>query len=177
MKKIILTALISFCFSVYSFSILSNDTIFQDIRKPLRISGRKVYMEEIKLSKSEVLDLLSISPDISTKYKKGKNLKKTGTFLLIGGIVSTSGGLVFRETHDFDVDLDNTNYFIGEAIAIIGELMVVGGVVCKIVGKSNIKSSIRKYNTMIKTSSLNQGSFYYQLGLLDDGHVGFKVTF
>lgn len=187
MKKVILTPLFYLCFSFLTFGSLSCDTIQQDIRKPLRMSGIKIYTEDILHSESEVLSLLSINPEFVTQYKNGKSLRRTGTILLVGGIVTFTGGFAvmgyglftsptyeFYGTTKYDY---NSTYYIGGIIAGIGELMVDGGIVCKIVGKSKLKKSINNYNDAIKSTGYTPGTYYYQVGLLNNGLVGLKVTF
>ena len=187
MKKAILTPLFCLCFSFLTFGSLSSDTIQQDIRKPLRMSGKKIYTEEILHTEREVLSLLNICPDCVEQYQKGKSLRKTGTILLVGGIVTFTGGFAlmgyglftsptyeFYGTTKYDY---NSTYYIGGIIAGIGELMVDGGIVCKIVGKSNIRKSIYNYNDAIKSTGYKPGTYYYQFGLLDNGMVGLKINF
>ncbi len=62
-------------------------------------------------------------------------------------------------------------------MASLGELMIDGAVVCKIVGKSYMRKSIANYNQAIKSTGYTPGSFSYQVGLLDNGRIGLKVTF
>lgn len=183
MKKAILTPLLCLCFSCLAFGSVADDTPQQDIRKPLRMSGKKIYTEEILHSESEVLSLLSINPEFVSQYKKGKSLQGTGTGLLIGGIVTLSGGMAVMIAGIASTDFEDysyvydSKYYIGWAVAAVGELMIDGAVVCKIVGKSYIRKSIANYNQAIKPTGYVPGSFDYQLGLLDNGRVGLKVTF
>lgn len=187
MKKTFLTPLLCLCFYCLAFGSVPDDTPQQDIRKPLRVSGKKIYTEDILHTESEVLNLLSISPDFVAQYQKGKSLRKTGTLLFIGGIVTFTGGfavmgygLFTSPTYEFygQTKYDyNSTYYIGWAIAAVGELMVDGAVICKVVGKSYIRKSIANYNQAIKPTGYVPGSFDYQLGLLDNGRVGLKVTF
>lgn len=180
------------CFSVIAGSpgfvpdTLSNG-LQQQSRKPLRMSGSKFYIEDRLLSKSEALELLSISPDLIRSYEKGSSLKKTGTFLLIGGIVVMTGGIpvavwggVTSPTYEFlgTTRIDyNGLYYAGLAIASVGELMIDGAIVCKIVGKSQLRKTVANYNQILKRTDLRNGEFEYQFGLLDNGMFGLKVTF
>jgi hypothetical protein len=187
MKKAILTSLLCLCFSILAFGSLPDDPPQQDIRKPLRVSGKKIYTEDILHTENEVLSLLSISPDFVAQYQKGKSLRKTGSILFVGGIVTFTGGFAlmgyglftsptyeFYGTTKYDY---NSTYYIGGIIAGIGELMVDGGIICKIVGKSNIRKSIYNYNDAIKSTGYKPGTYYYQVGLLDNGLVGLKINF
>jgi len=177
MKKTILATLFCVCVSF----LVSG----QEIRKPLRMSGTKIYTENILHTESEVISLLSISPDFVAQYQKGKNLRSTGTVLLIGGIVTFGGGMGLMisgigATENYygysTIDYDS-KYYIGLVVGSLGELMIDGAVICKIVGKSYIRKSIDNYNQAIKSSGYTPGSFNYQVGLLDNGRVGLKVTF
>jgi hypothetical protein len=187
-KPILITFVFFFSFIVAASSPL-NDTITQDVRKPLRISGKQIYTENILHTESEVLMLLSISPDFVAQYQKGKSLRRTGTGLLLGGIATITGGVAVAvvgtinspwvEVNGYGsgyIDYNGT-YYLGLIIASLGELMVDGAVVCKIVGKGYIRKSIANYNQAIKTSGYVPGSLSYQLGVLDNGMVGLKVTF
>jgi hypothetical protein len=183
MKKIILTPLLCLCFSFLAFGSLPDDTPQQDIRKPLRMSGKKIYTEDILHSESEVLNLLNICPACVDQYQKGKSLRRTGTGLLVGGIVTLTGGMGVVIKGIVDSNYDNTyviydsKYYIGLVIASLGELMIDGAVVCKVVGKSYIRKSIANYNQAIKPTGYVPGSFDYQVGILDNGRVGLKITF
>ena len=85
-------------------------------------------------------------------------------------------GIATTDFEDYRYVYDS-KYYIGWAVAAVGELMIDGAVVCKIVGKSYIRKSIANYNQAIKPTGYVPGSFDYQLGLLDNGRVGLKVTF
>jgi hypothetical protein len=71
-------------------------------------------------------------------------------------------------------------YFGGFVVAIIGELIVDGGIACSIIGKVKIRRAINNYNRSV-TSFNNKyspgGALKYQLGLLDSGKFGLKLTF
>lgn len=183
MKKTILGPLFCLCFSCLAFGSAPDETPQQDIRKPLRLSGKKIYTEDILHSESEVVSLLSINPEFVAQYKKGKSLKGTGTGLLIGGIVTFSGGMALVFTGIAATDYEDYNYvydskyYIGWVVAAVGDLMIDGAIVCKFVGKSYIRKSIANYNQAIKPAGYVPGSFDYQLGLLDNGRIGLKVTF
>lgn len=187
MKKPTVTLVLFLCFYFQANASPSNDTTIQDVRKPLRISGKKIYTEDILHTESEVLNLLSISPDFVSQYQKGRSLRKTGTGLLIGGIATITGGVavaIYGGINSPMVEINgykyldyNGTYYIGLVIATLGELMIDGAIVCNIVGKSYIRKSIANYNQAIKTSGYVPGSFSYQLGVLDNGNVGLKVTF
>jgi len=154
MKKAFLMLFFYLCICILANASFSGDTTTQDVRKPLRISGKQIYTEDILHTESEVLMLLSISPDFVDQYQKGKSLRNGYSY--------------------FDY---NGTYYLGLVIASLGELMIDGAVVCKIVGKGYIRKSIANYNQAIKTSGYVPGSLNYQLGVLDNGMIGLKVTF
>lgn len=192
MKRAILATLFCVCISsLYAgssaiYSGPESDTLQQQVRKPMRLSGSKFYIEERLLSKTEALDLLSISPDLVRLYENGTSLRKTGTFLLVGGIIVMTGGIpvalygiltsptVYSGTTKIDY---NGTYYVGMIIAGIGELMIDGAIVCKIVGKSQLRRSVANYNEILKQTGYRLGGFEYQMGLLDNGMFGIKVTF
>lgn len=185
MKKTILTSLFCICISFLVSGSPDNDSLMQDIRKPLRMSGTKIYTENILHTESEVISLLSISPDFVAQYQKGKNLRSTGTVLLVGGIVTFGGGMALmisgigtsENYYGYSVIDYDSKYYIGLIVGSLGELMIDGAVICKIVGKSYMRKSINNYNDAIKTTGYTPGSFNYQVGLLDNGRFGLKVTF
>lgn len=193
MKTVVLgTFLIFFC-SLFNTGLSQpvqgqgSDNLLQENRKPMRMSGSKFYIEDRLLSKTEALELLSISPDLIKSYEKGSSLKRTGTFLLVGGIVVISGGIpvaiwggVTSPTYEFlgTTRIDyNGLYYAGLAIAAVGELMIDGAIVCKIVGKSQLRKTVANYNQILKQTGSRNGEFEYQLGLLDNGMFGLKLTF
>ncbi|MBN2632099.1 MAG: hypothetical protein JXR66_00985 [Bacteroidales bacterium] len=193
MKTVVLgTFLIFFC-SLFNTGLSQpvqgqgSDNLLQQNRKPMRMSGSKFYIEDRLLSKTEALELLSISPDLIKSYEKGSSLKRTGTFLLVGGIVVISGGIpvaiwggVTSPTYEFlgTTRIDyNGLYYAGLAIAAVGELMIDGAIVCKIVGKSQLRKTVANYNQILKQTGSRNGEFEYQLGLLDNGMFGLKLTF
>jgi hypothetical protein len=185
MKKTILTSFFCVCVSFLVSGTPDNDSLMQDIRKPLRMSGTKIYTENILHTESEVISLLSISPDIVAQYHKGKNLRSTGTVLLVGGIVTFGGGMALmisgigtsENYYGYSIIDYDSKYYIGLVIGSLGELMIDGAIVCKIVGKSYMRKSIANYNQAIKSTGYAPASFTYQAGLLDNGRVGLKVTF
>jgi len=187
MKKAFLMLFFYLCICILANASFSGDTTTQDVRKPLRISGKQIYTEDILHTESEVLMLLSISPDFVDQYQKGKSLKRTGTGLLLGGIATITGGVAVAiygginshlvERNGYSYFDYNGTYYLGLVIASLGELMIDGAVVCKIVGKGYIRKSIANYNQAIKTSGYVPGSLNYQLGVLDNGMIGLKVTF
>ncbi len=110
MKKTILTMLFCVCVAFLVSGSADNDSLMQDIRKPLRMSGTKIYTENILHTESEVISLLSISPDIVAQYQKGKSLRSTGTVLLIGGIVTIGGGMAVMISGIADSEFGDTYY-------------------------------------------------------------------
>jgi len=95
---------------------------------------------------------------------------------LTGGMGVVIKGIV-DSNYDNTYVIYDSKYYIGLVIASLGELMIDGAVVCKVVGKSYIRKSIANYNQAIKPTGYVPGSFNYQFGLLDNGMVGLKINF
>jgi len=156
------------------------DSSQQEIRKPLRMSGRKVYIEERLLSKDEVNSFLRTIPNGIELFNKGMKQRSTGMSLYYGGAVIVCGGAGLAIYSDFksikDPDYEKLET-IGIAIDILGALVIGGGVLCTRVGSAKIRKSINSYNESIKAFGSNPGLSYYEIGLLDNGKLGFKVTF
>ena len=137
------------------------------------------------MGKNEVINILSSHPDILNQYQKGTGLRSTGSFLVVGGIVVFVGGMVVMATgigtstdyYGYSYVTYNSNYFLGWGVAVVGELMFDGGIACRIVGKSKIRRAIYNYNNTISNSSYEPGVINYQLGFLDNGKIGLKLTF
>jgi hypothetical protein len=66
---------------------------------------------------------------------------------------------------------------LGLAITTIGELMLDGGIACSIVGKIQIKRSVRNFNASAQSAYRNPTGLQYQLGFLDNGNFGMRLTF
>ncbi len=196
MKKMLLTAALCGCiqFLVVGSSLddflTPNDSLDKvTSQQVLHTVGAKVYKGDTLLTKTEVLRILGGYPSIATKYEKGKNLRKTSGLLIAGGIVTMTGGIVLMikgietGTADYGYYSDsevhyNSNYYLGLAIGSIGELMLDGGIACSIIGKILIKRSINNYNTIFNASyKYEPGKIYYQVGLLNNGKLGLRLTF
>lgn len=196
MKKMLLTTVFCVCIQFLTFGSssncfsTSNDSLNNEISKPaLHIIGTRVYKGDTLLTKNEVLNILRTSPDIATRYEKGKNLRNTGGLLIAGSIISMTGGIVLMikgiETNttnngyynDSDISYNN-NYYLGLVVVSIGELMLDGGIACNIIGKIQIRRSINNYNASIYSAlKYKPGEITYQLGLLDNGKFGLRLVF
>ena len=133
--------------------------------KKLVTKGADVYEMNKLLSRNEVEQALKDKPASLALYQKGRSLRSTGNGLLIGGIVGTVGGIVIMVS-GIDIKNDynghqttqyNSNYVLGALLSAVGEGMIAGGIVCKIVGKRKIINSINSYNN---SAYINQPSQY-----------------
>jgi hypothetical protein len=191
MKQLILTTVLCVCaqFLTWGSSNSIDSLNIRTVQPALKIEKTRVYDGKTLLSKNEVLNVLSAYPKIAAQYEKGKKLRSTGGVLIPVGLVTFVGGVVLM-VNGFDEKTSsygyysiytrqpNGNYYLGLVIGTIGELMVDGGIVCSIIGKTNIRRSITNYNRAIKsTSQYVPGQINYQLGLLDNGNFGLKLTF
>jgi hypothetical protein len=193
MKKTILTTVFCICvplliFGSYpdDFNILK-DSSKQETGKPvLRVRGAKVFDQNTLLKKSEVLNILSPTPAIAKQYQSGTHLRGARVPMIIGGSVLCAGGIVLmvtgivNETDDYYYGSYTTysgTYYAGLAVAVIGELLIDGGIACGFFGKYKIKKSINNYNATVNPTGDTPGFINYQLGLLDDGKIGLKLTF
>jgi len=171
----------------------SNDSIKSKKDQPiLETNNTKVYNGNTMLSKNEVLSILSSYPDLASQYQTGKSLRSAGGLLVAGGIVSTVGGIVlcvdgmiksvnniYNDKYSNPNDnLMDANYYLGYGVSIIGGLMLDGGIACNIIGRIKINRSINKYNeTKNSAFKLNPEQVNYQVGLLNNGKFGLKLTF
>lgn len=199
MRKTVLTTVLCvftqfFIFGASDSLAGSNDSIKKKIDKPfLETNNTQVYNGNTMLSKSEVLSILGTYPDLASQYRTGKDLRSTGSLLVAGGIVSMIGGTVlavngllktantiysdYEYYNDPALPFDN-DYFLGLGISVIGELMIDGGIACNIIGRIKINRSINKYNeTKSSAFKLTPEQINYQVGLLDNGKFGLKLTF
>lgn len=189
MKRFILAVVFCICAPIFlSASSFSVDTSTLQPGKPLlRLKGIKVYDGNTRLTKGEVMNILSFSPVIAKKYEKGIKTKNAGTILLISGLVTFTGGIALMVSGIESTISDDyyyytytdysSNYYIGLAIGVIGELMVDGGIACSIIGKTTVRRSIFNYNEKRNSTGYLPVKINYQLGLLDNGKIGVKLTF
>lgn len=190
MKTVIITALL-FLYIPLSMAVspAALDTVQNTGGKPvLRVTGTQVYQGNSLLTKSEVLNIMAVTPGPAKLYNKGKNLRGTGGLLIVGGIAAMTGGIVIMVNSFESYDVDNgyysytysgfgDKYYAGLAVATLGELMLDGGIACTIVGKILIKRSVRNYNASVNSALWNPGEVKYQLGFLDNGNIGLRLTF
>lgn len=192
MKKAILTTILSICIPILVFGVQTNDlknqgdsAKIQEYQQVLHVKGAKVYGENGLLTKSEVLNILSGSPAIAAQYERAAGTKSAGTALIIGGAVLATGGIVMMvsgmetvvDYNGYESVEFGDKYYTGLLVSVAGELMAAGGIACTIIGKAKIRKSVSNYN-----NSLNQTGFVpvqvnYQIGLLDNGNFGLKLTF
>jgi hypothetical protein len=191
MKRLIFSLVFCVCAQFITWGSNNfNDSLSTQTSQPiLKVIGANVYNGNTLLSKSEVLTTLGAYPKIAAQYEKSKKLRNTGVLLIptgsvifIGGVVLMANGYDEKTTNFGYYTLytrePNVNYFLGLAIGTIGELMLDGGIVCSVIGKTNIRRSISNYNRAVKsTSQYEPGQINYQLGLLDNGNFGLKLTF
>lgn len=196
MKNLFLTMI--FCLSVplSIFGSPSNndssdrDSVQNANNQPvLRVAGTKVYNGNSLLTRIEVSNMLGIYPKTASLYNKGKNLRSTGGILIVGGIATMTGGIVLMVKgiesytsdngyYSYSYTGYNDKYYAGLAVMTIGELMLDGGIACSIVGKIQIKRSIRNYNTAVHSAWQGvPGDIKFQLGFLDSGNIGLRLTF
>ena len=178
-----------FALGVYDDPVYENVNPLQEALKPvLRVKGARVYNENVRLEKSDVLSIMNTVPAVAGKFEKGTNLRSTGGLLIIGGSAFLAGGVALAisgiETntsdgyyYDYTYTDFTRNYYIGLIIATLGELMLDGGIACSIVGKITIKRAVRDFNYSSGQSGLAPEILKYQFGLLDDGKFGMKVIF
>jgi hypothetical protein len=165
------------------------DSVQNQVNQPtLRVSGTRVYQGNSLLTKSEVLNIMGVYPKAASLYTKGKSMRGTGGFLIVGGIVTMTAGIVVivdsYESYDvnggyytYSYSGFGDNYYLGLAITTIGELMLDGGIACSIVGKIQIKRSVRNFNASAQSAYRNPTGLQYQLGFLDNGNFGMRLTF
>jgi hypothetical protein len=168
----------------------SNDTLKTQSSQPKLVNhGVEVYKDGRLLTNNEVLNILSSNPKIEVQYQKGKDLRSTGGLLLFGGSIAMVGGIAmmvsgietytenngyYSESYTEATD----KYYMGVLVTAIGELMFNGGIACTVIGKIQIQKSIRNYNAQYKSGlGYQPGKINYQLGLLDNGQVGFRLSF
>jgi hypothetical protein len=195
MKTLIITVLVCLYVPLALFAApadsipAARDSVQNTASKPvLRVSGTKVYQGNTLLTKTEVLNIMGKYPGPAKLYNKGKNMRGTGGLLIVGGIAAMTGGIVIMVNSFESYDVDNgyssytysgfgDKYYAGLAVATLGELMLDGGIACTIVGKIQIKRSVRNYNTSVNSAQWNPGEVKYHLGLLDNGNIGLRLTF
>ena len=194
MKKAGLLLLVCWLFPLFTLGVCDdpfcvNINPLKDTVKPvLRVKGARVYNENIRLEKSDVLSIMNTVPAAAGKFEKGTNLRGTGGLLIVGGSALLAGGVALAisgiETntsdgyyYDYTYTDFTRNYYIGLIIATLGELMLDGGIACSIVGKMTIKKAVRDFNYSARQSGLTPEILKYQFGLLDDGKFGMKITF
>jgi len=165
------------------------DSVKNQLTQPtLRVSGTRVYQGNSLLTKSEVLNIMGVYPKTASLYSKGKSMRGAGGLLIVGGIATMTGGIVVMVNSYESYDVDGgyytysysgfgDNYYLGLAVATLGELMLDGGIACTIVGKVRIKRSVRNYNTSVQSAFGSPGNLQYHLGLLDNGNFGMRLTF
>jgi hypothetical protein len=198
MKRII--TLLTFIFSIGSFTILngqissgSNTDTIKIIKDHSILDDRgvDVYRDNKQLSVLQVEYLLSSYPKILRQYQKGRSLRSTGQTMLIGGGIAIVGGVVLmiNGVGDKTESYNDYGYYeerrevdgkfvVGYFGVIVGALLIDGGIACTVIGKIKIKQSIRNYNASNQKSEyINPGAIKYNLGLLDNGRLGVRLTF
>lgn len=192
MKKVIFTTILSICIPILVFGIQTNDlkntsdsVKIQGSQPTLHVNGAKVFDGNRMLTKSEVLNILSGSPAIAAQYERAAGTKSAGTGLIIGGAALFTGGIVMmvsgmETVTDYDgyESLEYSDkYYTGLLISVVGELMAAGGIACTIIGKAKIRKSISNYNNSASQTGFTPLEVTYQIGLLDNGNFGLKLTF
>ncbi len=163
------------------------DTLKTEMSQPvLRYVGARVFKGNVALNSIEVSDILKSNTKIQKKYNDGRSLRNTGIFLIVAGSVGAVAGMAQMidgieytdygyggETYEY-----TDQYYQGFLIACIGGVAIEGGIACSIIGKIKIRKAIQVYNSSVISTSYNQpGELNYQLGLLNNGHFGFRLTF
>lgn len=194
MERILSITTVFLMFSFITFGTnLSNtktttDTLSHDSIPKIDTRFGNVYSGSENISTERTIKILSPYPEIATKYQQGENLNDIGTGLIIGGAASIVGGIylmvdglkntVNNYNYSTNSYVYNQNYQLGNLATIVGNLMINGGIACKIIGKVNIAKSIRNYNNLINSNRRDeQNKISYQVGLLNNGNIGVKLTF
>lgn len=172
--KTFLVLLLSFQFTGIFSQVVQED-------KTLKAFGVDVYSNGRLLSTEEVTNILKEQPNALETYEKGMRLRSNGTVMLVGGIVATIGGIVLMvngmegQTNYDSYGSTTTRtpsekYLLGLFIGTVGEGLIIGGVVCRIVGRAKIGRSIRYYNrTLTEPVTLNFG--------VQKNGIGFALNF
>lgn len=192
MRKLILTTVFCISIPLLVMGLPTNDlsspedSTRQEMGQPvLQVHGAKVYNGNTLLTRAEVVNFLSSSPAIASQYERAKGTRGVGVGLLVGGAVVTTGGLIIMvsgmsESLDYDgysFAAYGDTYYTGLLVAVLGELMLDGGIACTIIGKIKIRRSISNYNNTVNQAGLKSVPVNYQFGLLDNGNFGLKLTF
>ncbi|OQA99380.1 MAG: hypothetical protein BWY22_00348 [Bacteroidetes bacterium ADurb.Bin217] len=107
-------------------------------------NGGKIRKNNITLSLTQVKDIMRPYPEAFSLYTSGRSLKITGDVFEAVGYVFVISALV----NSLNENQDTGRVSAGFAVASLGTSIVL-----ELIGKSNIKKSVRTYNAAIKPTS------------------------
>jgi hypothetical protein len=133
----------------------------------------KFYLGTTQLTERELTQMYKGTPALSV-YNQSIKMKKSGTWLIVGGSVLFIGGLIklsgYVGWYSYTIPLQE----ICTAGVVIGSAAIVGGIYCKL----KVVGSIKKKSASIYNQSLGKSNNDYSMnvGLLGNG-IGFSVNF
>jgi len=128
-----------------------NSAYAQETEQKLVINkGYKITSNGVKLTNDEVLNILSVYPDLQKTFNSGaKNLKGAAALGWIGGFAFGFGIGGILGSVVMGNEIKSYNYYIMGA----GAVLLVPGIALEVVGKKKIKNSINQFNNMQNQSS------------------------
>jgi hypothetical protein len=185
MKNIIVGIFVCFVFQQIVFGSDSSDAIQKGnlqsnvSKNKLTLEGAKVYDNNMLLHYEELKSKLKVYPIALDLYQSGQNMRFGGLVMLTAGVIIIPFGfreLMYGLLKSAFSGKNEPEFFIGACLFHGGIGMVAGGVTCRIKGKKRLQRAINEYNSLSSQSYINNVPSY-QLGLLDNGRVGFKLNF
>jgi hypothetical protein len=142
--------------------------------------SRNITLEDKKLSRPEIIQLMESTPQALQEYKSGKTLRTVGDVTLFGGLAIAVGGVlidVYGEVGEHSTDPYHENNTLSIVSLSVGGAMLLATIPLKIAGKKKIRQSVEDYNTAKATSYL-ESKPQYNLSLISNNKgIGFRLTF
>jgi hypothetical protein len=140
--------------------------------------SRNITLEDKKLSRPEIIQLMESTPQALQEYKSGKTLRTVGDVTLFGGLAIAVGGVlidIYGEVGDQDPYHSNNTLSI--VSLSVGGAMLIATIPLKIAGKKKIRQSVKDYNTAKSTSYLESKPQYNLSVISNNKGIGFRLTF
>ncbi|MDR1876485.1 MAG: hypothetical protein LBQ84_02535 [Flavobacteriaceae bacterium] len=159
----------------------------------------KILLDNKRLSRPEVIQLMESIPEAQRKYRSGKTLRTVGDVTFFGGLVVAIGGVLlniyttigdeeipmkginyvatgsyYPVRHDYYTDEDYTLSIVSLAV---GGAMLVATIPLKIIGKKKIRQSVEIYNASQSTTYLEPVPQYEISMISNNKGIGLKLTF
>lgn len=172
-----LISIFSLCFVLM---IQTQQLFSQEEKQNLEVVRTNVFLNGRLLSSSEVVTILNTNPGNAALYRKGLDIRSNGSAMLWGGIAACviGFGVMVNDAaknignHSGYNSDESTNFRTGNLVFMLGQGLIAGGIVCRVIGKSKVTKAIRNHNSNFPTNR----DMSYSFGIQQNG-LGLVVNF